>query len=843
MRMQPGETRGPYRITALLGAGGMGEVYRATDLRLGREVAIKVLAPHLVQDASFRMRLAQEARAAARLNHPNTVAVYDVAEDCIVSEYVEGTTLKKAANLNIRQILEIGAQTADGLGAAHAMGIVHRDVKPENIMVTAQGRVKILDFGLAKAIPTAAAPNGAVNLTEPGMVIGTVSYMSPEQVRGGIVDHRSDIFSLGLVLHEMLTGQKVFRSESPADVMSSILKDEPPALPSHVPPAIAFVVLRCLEKNPEARFQSAHDLGMCLRAQAAASQTATTLPEPPTQKQPTRRLVLGGGLMGFTGVLGAFGSYLALRRKPPSFSQVTFERGFASAGRFSRQGEQIVYSLYTNGESSDVFLTGLASPESRALGLRNAHLFSISAKNELAVALDCEYTGDNSRVGTLAVVPLLGGTPRTVLPGVSEADWDPDGKQLAIVRRAGGWWRLEYPPGKVLYQTAGWIGDLRFSPGGGQIAFSDHRKRDYDTGRIAVVDLGGKLQRLSGEWESIEGLAWTRDGGEVWFAGSHSDYANMVYAVAPGSKERLVSRFPVSVKVEDLDRNGRLLFITFDDDSTETRVKRTGSVRDQYLDWLGSGYPADLSGDGEQLLYSRYGQAAGSRNGVYIRKLTEASPTRLGDGDAIALSPNGGYALVLQDAEPERLVVFQYQVDSPQVVPSSGLEYQPIGQWFPDSRHVIFEANEAGHGTRVWVQEVPSGKPRAITPEGVSLEGAGLAPDGSGVVARSADGTLRLYSTTDGPAREIAGSLPTDRFVCWNAGGRGLIVMARSRGATRLDEVDITTGLRTPLQDIPEANALGVVETSAVLMSADNKTIVYSQTKRIRTLRLAEGLM
>jgi Tol biopolymer transport system component/predicted Ser/Thr protein kinase len=821
----------------------MGEVYRARDVRLGRDVAIKVLAPHLVQDASFRMRLAHEAQAAARLNHPNTVAVYDVGEDCIVSEYVEGVTLRKTAGLPLRQILEIAAQAADGLGAAHAVGIVHRDIKPENIMITPQGRVKILDFGLAKPMATAAVPDGAANLTQPGMVIGTAAYMSPEQVRGEAVDHRSDIFSLGLVLHEMLTGRKVFDSDSAADVMSSILKDDAPLLPPHVPPALAFVVQRCLDKNPEARFQSAQDLGASLRALAAGSQSVAPVAAPLPKKAPTRRFVLGGALTGFAGALGVLGGYMAFRRKHPSFLQVTFQRGFVSAGRFAPNGDEIVYSLFTDGEESDVFLTGPASPESRGLGLRSARLFSISAHNELAVALDCRYTGDNSQTGTLAVVPLYGGAPRTVMPDVSEADWDPAGKQLAIVRNTGGWSRLEYPPGKVLYQSAGWIGDLRFSPRGGRIAFSDHRKRDYDTGRIAVIELGGKVQFLSGEWESVEGLAWSRDGREVWYAASNSDYADTVYAAAPGAKgPRLVCRFPVSIKVEDLDRDGRLLFTTFDSDSNENRRKVTGADREQRLDWLGSGYPADLSNDGTLLLFSRYGHAAGSRCGVYLRKLTEAEPIRLGDGDAIALSPDGIRALALQNAEPDRLIVFQNQADSPQVVAGSGLEYQPVGQWFPDSRRILFEANEAGHGTRIWVQEVPAGKPQAITPEGVTLEGSGLAPDGSVVAARSSNGTLRFYPIADGPVREIPGLAPADRLVRWTGSGQSLVIMARAGGTVRLEEVDITTGRRSPLHELSGASSLGVTEISQMLATADSKTIVYSQARRIRTLRLAEGL-
>jgi len=215
MRIQPGAKLGHYEFEAVIGVGGMGEVYRARDIRLGRYVAVKLLAEHLVQDVSFRARLRQEAAAAARLNHPNVVAVYDAGEDYIVSEFVEGVTLRKLEKPTIRQTLEIVAQVASGLAAAHAMGIVHRDIKPENIMITAQGTAKILDFGLAKPVADSVGPaTPGLALTEPGMVMGTVSYMSPEQVRGAQVDHRSDIFSLGLVLHEMLTGKK-FSNVSP----------------------------------------------------------------------------------------------------------------------------------------------------------------------------------------------------------------------------------------------------------------------------------------------------------------------------------------------------------------------------------------------------------------------------------------------------------------------------------------------------------------------------------------------------------------------------------------------------------------------------------------------------
>jgi predicted Ser/Thr protein kinase len=267
MGIAVGTRLGPYEIVAPLGAGGMGEVYRARDTRLGRDVALKTLPPEVADDASRRQRFELEARAVAALNHPNIVALYDVGEGYIVSELVDGESLR-GQTPGLRKTIDIAVQIANGLAAAHAAGITHRDLKPENILLTRDGRVKILDFGLAKmTAPAAAAATETVTVqTEPGVVMGTVGYMSPEQIRGQTVDHRSDIFSFGLILYELLAGRRAFAGETSVDTMQAILRQEAPELPETVPTGLRQIVGHCMEKEAGNRFQSARDLGFALSA-------------------------------------------------------------------------------------------------------------------------------------------------------------------------------------------------------------------------------------------------------------------------------------------------------------------------------------------------------------------------------------------------------------------------------------------------------------------------------------------------------------------------------------------------------------------------------------------------
>jgi Tol biopolymer transport system component len=435
---------------------------------------------------------------------------------------------------------------------------------------------------------------------------------------------------------------------------------------------------------------------------------------------------------------------------------------------------------------------------------------------------------------------MYGGAPHALMPDVSEADWDPAGKQLAIVRRVAGWHRLEYPIGSVLYQTAGWIGDARFSPRGDQIAFSEHPKCDDDRGRVVVVNLRDKVRQVAREWESVEGLVWNADGSEVWYAASESGDADEVYAFAPGKRERLVTRFPTPIKLLDMGRDGKLLFVTRNDDRRTTWQRQGG--REQSQDWLGSAFPADLSKDGKFLLFSQYGAAGGSGYGLYIQKLGGSAPIRLGDGDAIALSPDGNYALALQHGSPQRLVVVEYNAGTSQLMPATSFNYQPKGQWFPDSQRILFEANEPGHPIRIWMQKTPSGAPQAITPEGVRIEGASLNPDGTMVAARCPDGMLRLFPISGGSPVNVPGIQPGDRLVRWRPDGRKLVVMTPIDGGVRLDDVDTTSGARTKGTEIIKPPLPNFVQFTQMLLSTDGGTIVYGADTRVRTLYLAEGL-
>ena len=298
--LQPGMRLGDYEIQKLIGSGGMGEVYRAHDSRLGRDVAIKVLPSFVSSDAERLRRFEQEARAAAALNHPNILAVHQMGTykgaPYLISELLEGGTLRDQlvrGPLPIRKVIDYGVQIARGLAAAHEKGIVHRDLKPENLFVTKDGRVKILDFGLAKLVRSRKlAPDSTLTIeteTEPGVVMGTVGYMSPEQVRGNAADHRSDIFGFGAILYEMLSGKRAFQKPSSAETMSAIVNEDPPAISQlavSVPPALQRIVHRCLEKNPEQRFQSASDLAFALEALSDSGSTTggAIVPEKPRER-------------------------------------------------------------------------------------------------------------------------------------------------------------------------------------------------------------------------------------------------------------------------------------------------------------------------------------------------------------------------------------------------------------------------------------------------------------------------------------------------------------------------------------------------------------------------------
>ncbi|HMA53064.1 MAG TPA: serine/threonine-protein kinase, partial [Acidobacteriota bacterium] len=524
-----GTRLGPYEILAPLGAGGMGEVYRARDTKLGRHVAVKVLPADLTTNPDALSRFEREAHAVAQLSHPNILAIHDFGQQgetaYAVMELLEGETLRAGLEngaLPVRKAVDLAAQIAEGLAAAHEKGIVHRDLKPENIFVTHEGRVKLLDFGLAKTSGRSVVQESRTlsmeRHTGPGTVMGTVGYMSPEQVRGEPADHRSDIFSFGAVLYEMLAGRRAFQHDTAAETMTAILKEDPPEIPTTgtaSSPALMRVVRHCLEKKPGERFQSARDIAFALQA---LSESAIASGPSVAVKRRARWpwlavLVVAAGL-GIVASVSYRKGEEAERRSAAgiSFRQMSFSPEAVFQAAFAPDGETVICSMALEGIVPEMFVIRPEFPEPRPLGLPGTHLLSISSKGELAVLTNARYIAHRLFVGTLARVSLGSTAPREIHEEVRQADWSPDGSELAIIRMAGGKDRLEFPIGKVLYETAGYLSDLRVSRRGDRVALFEHPRRWDDRGTVITVDRAGKRTVLTGDYWGEEGLSWSASG-------------------------------------------------------------------------------------------------------------------------------------------------------------------------------------------------------------------------------------------------------------------------------------------------------------------------------------------
>src|SRR5712691_5023324 len=503
MPLAAGSRLGPYEIVASLGAGGMGEVYRARDPRIGRDVAIKILPRSLSENSEHLRRFEQEARATGTLNHPNLLVLFDLGTHdggpFIVSELLEGSTLRHllmAGRLPLRKVLDYAVQIANGLAAAHEKGVVHRDLKPENIFVTADDRVKLLDFGLAKLVNPETHEGSSAQTerhgTSPGMIVGTVGYMSPEQVRGLAIDHRSDIFSFGIVLYEMLWGVQPFRRDSSVETMNAILHDDASAISEEsIPPVIIRLLEHAMEKNPSRRFESMKDVAFALDAISESGETSAVRSKTKSKKSRSER------------------------PKQMAYSRITFRRGFIMTARFSPDGT-IVYGAAWEDKPMEIFSSHPATPESRPLGVANADVLSISPTGELALSIGRHYVAGYVTSGTLARMPLGGSAPRAVCEEVQEASWTADGKELIICRAVGGLYRVESPIGNVLFESANWISHVRPSPAGDRLAFLEHPLYGDDGAAVVIVDRNGKpLVRSSKTWSSTSGLAWTPKGDEV----------------------------------------------------------------------------------------------------------------------------------------------------------------------------------------------------------------------------------------------------------------------------------------------------------------------------------------
>lgn len=860
MSLAPGSKLGPYEILAPVGAGGMGEVYRARDARLGREVAIKILPEGLAQHPDRLRRFEQEARVVATLNHPNILAIHDIGAEegtpYLVTELLDGEPLRekmKAGALSLRRALEYALGIAHGLAAAHEKGIVHRDLKPENVFVTRDGRVKILDFGLAKLARTESGAEGALldsptmdQGTTPGVVLGTVGYMSPEQVRGQAADHRSDLFALGAMLYEMLAGARAFHRETSAETMTAILRDDPPEFAEghRVPPGLERIVRRCLEKTPELRFQSARDLAFALEAVSGVSTTTGAVPAMTRPGLGRKwRLPVGAALALAAGIGLYFAGMRAGRggSSTVAYRQNTYRPQTIFNARFAPDGKTIVFSASNEGTTPTLYTIQPEYPEAKSTGLTDVHLLSISRQGELAVLTHARYVAHRIFRGTLARMPLGGSAPREILEDVQEADWAPDGPGLAIIREVNGKSRLEYPVGKVLYETAAYLSDLRFSPKGDRIAFFDHPSKYDDRGVVVVVELTGKKTDLAGGFWGMEGLAWSKDGDEIFFSASAAGANYLPQGVTLAGKQRLVLPAAGSVVILDAAPGGSWL-VARQNLETATVAKDPATGRERDLSWLDNSSGPRISEDGKIIVFGEYSSATGSNYAVCLRK-TDGSPVvMLGEGAGGSPSPDGKWATAIVPTMPPKLMLYPTGAGEARLMERGTLEeYSYRGlDWFPDSKRLLVCGNERGRATRCFVQELSGGPPKPLTPEDMG-EGW-ISPDGEVILVRTGARGFLLYPIANGEPRPLAYLVREDQVIGWSADGRSLLVYRGNQLPVRVERVDLASGRRSLVQELSPADRSGVTGIDFVSMSRDEKWYAYSFTRDVSQLFTVEGV-
>ncbi|HXI02124.1 MAG TPA: protein kinase, partial [Candidatus Saccharimonadales bacterium] len=815
MELAKGTKLGPYEILAPIGAGGMGEVYRARDERLSREVAVKVLPPRVASDTDRLRRFEQEARAAGQLNHPNILGVFDVGADgeihYVVTELLEGETLRRklgGSPVAPRRAAEYAVQVAHGLAAAHEKGIVHRDLKPENIFVTRDGRVKILDFGLAKLTKTEPAPGGASELptegaaTEPGAVMGTVGYMSPEQVRGQPADHRSDIFSFGTILYEMLSGRRPFQGDSAVEVMNAVLKEDPPEIETSgaiLPPGFARVVRRCMEKSPEQRFQSAKDLAFNLESLSGDSVTQLPLVAEAAPKRQSRAgaILLVAVLAGLAGLAAGLLADRIGHHAPSSvtYRQVTFRQGTIFTARFSPDGDSIVYGAAWAGRPMELFVATRLAQGSRSLGLPGAEILSVSRSGEMAILLDRRFIAGWMTTGTLATAPLSGGVPREVLKDVSDADWHPTKGDMAVVHSVNGDWRLEYPVGHALYETHGWIEKPRFSPDGSRIAFLDHLSLGDDRGAVAVVDMQGRKETWSGTLPSATGIGWRPDGGEIWFSGTGTGTGSSIFATTGPGKVRVLATVPTDLAINDVSPGGEILV------SAKTRrrgivARAPGAADERDLSWMDWSHPIQISSDGKTVLFEEEGSGGGPKYATFIRGTDGSPAVRLGDGVARALSPDGQWVLTRDIDDSSRFVLLPTGAGQQRVLQVPGL-HVTAAIFDPSGTRIVFVARPGEGSFGLYVTGTDGGEPAKISNEEVSGSNPiAISADGKLVAAKDPAGKGWIYPLDGGDRRSIEGLGPRENIVSWRKDNGDLFVLDSDAIPAKVFDLDPRTGTR-----------------------------------------------
>jgi Tol biopolymer transport system component len=838
----------------------MGEVYRARDTRLGRSVAIKVLPEALARDADRLRRFEQEARTIAALSHPNILGIHDIGTldgaPFLVSEFLEGQTLREkleAGPMPLRRAIEYALGIAQGLAAAHEKGVVHRDLKPENVFITKDGRVKVLDFGLAKLANPEQSHQPGVTLTSPvtlpGMVMGTVGYMSPEQVRGGPTDARSDIFSFGAVLYEMLTGKRAFKRDTSAETMTAILRDEPPEVSSlgwEGPPGLQRILARCLEKPVERRFQSASDLAFAIESLSGTSSSSAAAPANPgtaivRSPKAWRAWLLGAAVLGLLATAGA-AVWIAARRlsakPPPKFTRLTYRQGYLANARFARDGQTVVYSAQWDTDPFQVYSVRTEFPQSAKVDLPNATLLALSASGDMELTLD-PVSWPYFRSGTMAQAPMAGGTPRAQEKDVIAADYAPDNHTLALARLANRKVQLEYPAGKVIYSTAGYLDYVRVSPSGSEVAFVEHPVFADDRGWVSVFDATGTHKQLSREFATLQGLAWSRDGKEIWFTASDST-DRQVYAVNLSGKQRQILTSPQGTRILDVAADGRVLVASELSRTEITGIDPATGKERHGLEWFDGSMVGDISPDGNAIVFLEYGGPAGPLYLTGYRKLDGSAPVALGPGGSPKFSPDGTTVAVKILTRPPQVGLNPIGTGQSRRLPVGDITTLGFVIWFPDGKHLLLTGAADGQPVRSYEMDLEGGKPQPLGPP--DFVGAAVAKDGRRIAGRNASGEAVVFDRETQQMQVIPGVAPNEQLENWTQDGKGLLVVSATPWEARIYRVDTTTGKRALLQTVELNEKAGSNQNLRVAYAEASKTYVFSTVRVLGNLYVVEGL-